>query len=439
MGLPRERLALHEPVPRRRRPRRRRAVGGERPRSTGSSPRGATSPSPSSSPTAPRCCSPTRPPASSGPSTPAARDGRAASSAAIAAVCAGSGPTTVSPWSARRSAAAATRCREEMRADAAAASAPPRDGLVDRDPGHRRGRRRGRPARSRRRAGAAGSRAAPARATDLYSYRRDGCTGRFAGIVRLLPGGATRERRRDVAAGRAGRPAGRGAGTHRRGLRRGRTRPRRCRASWSSPSSSRSATSGCWPSSACATSGRTATRRPRRSGRRWAPSRRRACGALHRSAPEPTRPRRSPATPTSSSRSTGPSSSRRSTAAPHGGRAPQVAASRSAWTATPRRGGRRPDERRGLADAVAAHRQPGARAASWPWRRSAPTPDAAFARLREVAHGIRAGHPGATWVSAGMSGDLEAAVRHGATHLRVGSAILGSRPPLGSFCANVTV
>ncbi|MFL6167621.1 MAG: YggS family pyridoxal phosphate-dependent enzyme [Ornithinibacter sp.] len=54
---------------------------------------------------------------------------------------------------------------------------------------------------------------------------------------------------------------------------------------------------------------------------------------------------------------------------------------------------------------------------------------AAFARLREVADGIRSDHPGATWVSAGMSGDLEAAVAEGATHLRVGSAILGSRQP----------
>lgn len=53
--------------------------------------------------------------------------------------------------------------------------------------------------------------------------------------------------------------------------------------------------------------------------------------------------------------------------------------------------------------------------------------DAAFARLAEVARGIRAAHPGAAWISAGMSGDLEAAVAHGATHLRVGSAILGSR------------
>jgi PLP dependent protein len=57
-------------------------------------------------------------------------------------------------------------------------------------------------------------------------------------------------------------------------------------------------------------------------------------------------------------------------------------------------------------------------------------PDAAFARLWEVATLIRGDHPDATWVSAGMSGDLEAAIRHGATHLRVGSAILGKRPPL---------
>lgn len=54
-------------------------------------------------------------------------------------------------------------------------------------------------------------------------------------------------------------------------------------------------------------------------------------------------------------------------------------------------------------------------------------PDAAFARLAEVARGIQETHPEASWVSAGMSGDLEAAVARGATHLRVGSAILGSR------------
>ena len=58
-------------------------------------------------------------------------------------------------------------------------------------------------------------------------------------------------------------------------------------------------------------------------------------------------------------------------------------------------------------------------------------PGEAFAQLARVAQAIRAEHPGATWVSAGMSADLEAAVAHGATHLRVGSAILGSRPPVG--------
>jgi len=58
-------------------------------------------------------------------------------------------------------------------------------------------------------------------------------------------------------------------------------------------------------------------------------------------------------------------------------------------------------------------------------------PARAFARLVEVAEAVRREHPQAGWVSAGMSADLEAAVGAGATHLRVGSAILGSRPPLG--------
>ena len=54
----------------------------------------------------------------------------------------------------------------------------------------------------------------------------------------------------------------------------------------------------------------------------------------------------------------------------------------------------------------------------------------AFERLARVSAELRRTHPGASWISAGMSGDLEAAVAHGATHLRVGTAILGSRPPL---------
>ena len=57
-------------------------------------------------------------------------------------------------------------------------------------------------------------------------------------------------------------------------------------------------------------------------------------------------------------------------------------------------------------------------------------PAAAFERLATLAADLRRSHPEATWLSAGMSGDLEQAVAAGATHLRVGSAVLGSRPPL---------
>ena len=57
-------------------------------------------------------------------------------------------------------------------------------------------------------------------------------------------------------------------------------------------------------------------------------------------------------------------------------------------------------------------------------------PAAAFGRLAEVAARLRADHPAADAVSAGMSGDLEAAVAAGSTHVRVGTALLGHRPPL---------
>ncbi|MFD6801524.1 YggS family pyridoxal phosphate-dependent enzyme [Streptomyces cyaneofuscatus] len=56
---------------------------------------------------------------------------------------------------------------------------------------------------------------------------------------------------------------------------------------------------------------------------------------------------------------------------------------------------------------------------------------AAFDRLMEFATRLRAGHPAATMVSAGMSADLEDAVAAGATHVRVGTAVLGVRPGLG--------
>jgi pyridoxal phosphate enzyme (YggS family) len=58
-------------------------------------------------------------------------------------------------------------------------------------------------------------------------------------------------------------------------------------------------------------------------------------------------------------------------------------------------------------------------------------PDEAFAGLRDVASRLRSEHAGADWISAGMTGDLEAAIKHGATHVRLGRALLGTRPPLG--------
>ncbi|MFF1794217.1 YggS family pyridoxal phosphate-dependent enzyme [Kitasatospora sp. NPDC058263] len=58
-------------------------------------------------------------------------------------------------------------------------------------------------------------------------------------------------------------------------------------------------------------------------------------------------------------------------------------------------------------------------------------PARAFERLTEIATAVRAAHPAATMVSAGMSGDLEQAVAAGATHVRVGTAVLGVRSPLG--------
>lgn len=51
----------------------------------------------------------------------------------------------------------------------------------------------------------------------------------------------------------------------------------------------------------------------------------------------------------------------------------------------------------------------------------------AFTRLAGVAGEVRRNHPGARIVSAGMSGDLEQAIACGATHLRVGTALLGGR------------
>ena len=54
-------------------------------------------------------------------------------------------------------------------------------------------------------------------------------------------------------------------------------------------------------------------------------------------------------------------------------------------------------------------------------------PADAFAGLRDSSAVVRAARPAATVISAGMSGDLEAAIAAGATHVRIGTALLGDR------------
>lgn len=54
-------------------------------------------------------------------------------------------------------------------------------------------------------------------------------------------------------------------------------------------------------------------------------------------------------------------------------------------------------------------------------------PRPAFTTLQRVSQQLRSQFPEAVWVSAGMSGDLEYAIASGATHLRIGSALLGKR------------
>jgi len=90
------------------------------------------------------------------------------------------------------------------------------------------------------------------------------------------------------------------------------------------------------------------------------------------------------------------------------------------------RGGVAPDRALDLAEQVAAHERLQLSGVMAVAPQSA-DPDDAFDELALVSAGIKRSHPGAAIVSAGMSGDLEAAVRHGATHVRVGAALLGRR------------
>lgn len=91
-----------------------------------------------------------------------------------------------------------------------------------------------------------------------------------------------------------------------------------------------------------------------------------------------------------------------------------------------RRGGAAPEAAPGLADEIAGADglELGGVMAVAPLGAD---PRPAFARLAGIAAEIGRNHPAARIVSAGMSGDLEQAIACGATHLRVGTALLGGR------------
>ena len=101
------------------------------------------------------------------------------------------------------------------------------------------------------------------------------------------------------------------------------------------------------------------------------------------------------------------------------------------------RGGAAPDDVPALADLVVSC--PGLRLrglmAVAP-RGEDPAP--AFERLAALAERLRGDHPEAAELSAGMSGDLEAAVAAGATVVRVGTALFGDRPLASGKTTRVT-
>lgn len=93
------------------------------------------------------------------------------------------------------------------------------------------------------------------------------------------------------------------------------------------------------------------------------------------------------------------------------------------------RGGALPADVPGLAEVLSA--SPGLRLAGvMAVAPLAADPEAAFEKLAAISARLRSEYPQATAISAGMSQDLEAAIRCGATHLRIGSDILGPRPAL---------
>ncbi len=90
------------------------------------------------------------------------------------------------------------------------------------------------------------------------------------------------------------------------------------------------------------------------------------------------------------------------------------------------RGGAEPGQVLGLAEAIAARdglELAGVMAVAPLGQPARP----AYARLREIAELVRAAHPAAQVISAGMSADLGDAIAEGATHVRIGTALLGGR------------
>jgi len=92
------------------------------------------------------------------------------------------------------------------------------------------------------------------------------------------------------------------------------------------------------------------------------------------------------------------------------------------------RGGARPEQVLDLAGLLAAERGlelAGVMAVAPLGKPARP----AFARLREIAETVRSAYPNAQAISAGMSADLGEAIAEGATHVRIGTALLGGRRP----------
>jgi pyridoxal phosphate enzyme (YggS family) len=58
-------------------------------------------------------------------------------------------------------------------------------------------------------------------------------------------------------------------------------------------------------------------------------------------------------------------------------------------------------------------------------------PEEAFERVATMSQILLQSHPNASSISTGMSADWQQAIRHGATHLRVGTSITGKRPISG--------